>query len=125
VLDTHVFIWRAIDPDRISAAANDAIDDPSNEVWISSASAWEIATKHRIGKLEQGAAIIGSFAQQVRMLRATELAVTIEHGLVAGGFDVTHRDPFDRMLAAQALVEGAVLVTSDRALTAFPITTIW
>ncbi len=125
LLDTHAFIWRAVDPVRLSGDVNEAIGDPDNDVLISAVSAWEIATKHRLGKLTAGAVIVSTFGQQVRTLRASELPVTIEHGLAAGAFDAAHRDPFDRMLAAQAMIEGAVLVTADRAFADFPVTTMW
>lgn len=125
LLDTHVLVWRATEPDRIGPSARAAISDLGNELFVSSVSAWELATKHRLGKLPSGDVIVAGFAAQLRVLGAQELSVNVEHALLAGGLAVDHRDPFDRMLAAQALVEGAALVTSDRAFGAFPITTLW
>lgn len=125
LLDTHAFIWRASEPCRLSDAANELIDDPGNEVLVSAASAWEIATKSRLGKLPGGEAIAAGFAQTLDDVRAVELAITSAHALLAGAFDVDHRDPFDRMLAAQASIEGAILVTRDAAFDEFPISVRW
>ncbi len=125
LLDTHAFIWRVSRPDRLSDDANQLIDDPANDVLVSSATAWEIATKTRLGKLPGGEAIAAGFAQAVDDVRAVELGITSTHALLAGAFDVDHRDPFDRMLAAQASIEGAVLVTRDPAFEAFPISARW
>lgn len=101
------------------------LDDPANTALVSAASAWEVATKHRIGKLPEGAAIAMAFAQTVRELRFEALPITIEHALAAGAFDVDHRDPFDRMLAAQSAIEGAVIVTLDSAFASFGVQTLW
>ncbi len=125
ILDTHTFLWRAVGSSRLSVRASAAIDDRSNEVFVSAASAWEVATKHRLGKLPGGEAILLRFAATVRDLVATPLDISIEHSLLAGSFAMEHRDPFDRMLAAQAALVGAVLVTPDSAFDDFPVTTLW
>ncbi len=125
ILDTHTFLWRAVGSSRLSVRASAAIDDRSNDVFVSAASAWEVATKHRLGKLPGGEAILLRFAATVRDLFATPLDISIEHSLLAGSFAMEHRDPFDRMLAAQAALVGAVLVTPDSAFDDFPVTTLW
>ena len=125
LLDTHAFLWRAVGSARLSGVAADALDDPANVALVSAASAWEVATKHRIGKLPEGRAIVLRFAQVVRELRFDELPITTEHALAAGSFEAAHRDPFDRMLAAQAAVEGAVIVTTDPVFAAFGVETLW
>ncbi len=125
LLDTHTFLWRAVGSLRLSDRANQAIDNRSNAVYVSAASAWEVSTKHRLGKLPEGEAILLRFAGAVTDIRAEPLAMSVEHSLLAGSFPMEHRDPFDRMLAAQAALEGAVLVTADPAFNAFPITTLW
>lgn len=127
LLDTHVFVWAAdsLDHVRISAAARTAIEDRRNETMVSAASAWEIATKHRLGRLESGGRIVADWASALAHLRAVDLAVTAEHGLLAGGFPAGHGDPFDRVLAAQAIIEDARLVTTDSTMAAFGAEVLW
>jgi PIN domain nuclease of toxin-antitoxin system len=125
ILDTHAFLWRATASPRLSRTADDAISLATNEVFVSAASAWEISTKHRIGKLPAGEAILARLSETIRELRLTELPISIAHGRLAGSFEMEHRDPFDRMLAAQAAIEGAALVTLDAAFAGFPVSTLW
>lgn len=89
-------------------------------MFVSAASAWEIATKHRLGKLPGAEPIVTGYAAHLTTLRAHELPVTSRHALAAGLFAVAHRDPFDRMLAAQAIAESVPLLTADPALALFP-----
>ena len=127
LLDTHVFVWAsdAIDRRRLTDAARLAIEDPANETLVSAASAWEIATKHRLGRLDVARRIVEEWEEALGLLRAADLAVTSRHGLLAGGFPAEHADPFDRMLAAQAIVEGAHLVTADPAMAHFGASLLW
>ncbi len=125
LLDTHTLIWAISDSPYLSEGARRALADPGNEVLVSAASAWEAATKHRLGRLDMGAVVVERFGEAVRGLRAVEVPVSSAHGLLAGGFDADHRDPFDRMLAAQAVIERAVLVTTDRAFRQFPVEVLW
>ena len=126
LLDTHVFIWAISEPKRLSTKARNAIVKLENQVYVSPVTAYELSCKHRQGKLPSGAAIVASFAQQVAHLLASELPVSAPHALAAGQLDWDHRDPFDRILAAQAMVEGLTLVTADEDLQAFEsVTTLW
>ncbi len=125
LLDTHAFLWRLIDSPELSETANLLIDDPDNEVFVSAASAWEMATKYRLGKFPQARQAVEGFAMSVEVIRAVEVAMTAQHALLAGGFEMVHGDPFDRMLAAQAVLEGAALITRDSALTEFPVEIRW
>jgi PIN domain nuclease of toxin-antitoxin system len=126
LLDTHVFIWAISEPKRLSTKARNAIVKLENQVYVSPVTAYELSYKHRQGKLPSGAAIVTSFARQVAHLLASELPVSAPHALAAGQLDWDHRDPFDRTLAAQAMVEGLILVTDDEDLQAFgPVTTLW
>jgi PIN domain nuclease of toxin-antitoxin system len=125
LLDTHTFLWRAVGSTRLSSRANKAIDDRANSVFVSAASAWEMSTKHRLGKLPEGDAILLRLSATIGDLKAEPLPISVEHSLLAGSFAMEHRDPFDRMLAAQAALEGAVLVTLDPAFETFPVTTLW
>ncbi len=125
LLDTHAFLWRVTGSTRLSSVAETAISDPANVVFVSAASAWEIATKHRLGKLPGGDAVVAGWIAAVRQLGADELAMTSAHSLLAGSFDNQHRDPFDRMLAAQAATEALLLVSVDSVFRTFPVTTLW
>ena len=114
LVDTHVLIWGMAQPDRLSTAAADALADPDVAVLVSAASAWELATKVRIGKLPGGESLVLDYAHNLERWLARELPVSSADALLAGTLSWTHRDPFDRMLAAQALRRGCALVSSDR-----------
>jgi len=126
LLDTSTLLWALADPARLSARATHLIEAPTNVVLVSAASAWEIATKHRLGKLPGAGPIVVGFTAHLATLRAEELPVRSVHALRAGSFVTEHRDPFDRMLAAQAVVEGVPLLTNDPAFAAFvELETVW
>ena len=126
LLDTHVFLWAVADPKRLSTKARSSITKLENQIFVSPVTAYELSYKHRQGKLPFGAAIVTSFGRQIAHLYASELAVSSPHTLAAGQLDWDHKDPFDRMLAAQAMVEGLTLVTADEDLQAFgPVATLW
>lgn len=120
LLDTHILWWVLNDPARLPPGVRAAVGDPRSILLCSSVTPWEIATKHRAGKFPEAAALVGSFAEQLARLHAIELPVSSRHGLLAGRLEWEHRDPFDRMLAAQSILEGARLVTSDRAFSTLP-----
>jgi PIN domain nuclease of toxin-antitoxin system len=113
LLDTHVLLWALRDPARLSDEASELIREPSHELVVSAATAWEIATKYRIGKLPDAAPILLGYSDYLDRLGAAELPITSRHALVAGQLDWAHRDPFDRILAAQCLLESLTLVTAD------------
>lgn len=125
LLDTHSLLWWSADDPRLSTAAREAIALDSNEVLVSAASAWEIATKARIGKLKGVERLLANFEAIMAADKFTLLAMSHSHALLAGSFVHDHRDPFDRMLAAQALIEGATLITDDAALRGFGASTLW
>ena len=112
LLDTHTFLWMVTAPDELSANAREAFADASHEVWFSAATSWEIAVKRAKGKLE----FSGSPLVVARRLGLPQLAISAEHAEVAGELPMYHRDPFDRLLVAQAQVEGLVLATRDSAM---------
>ena len=127
LLDTHVLIWVGDEEGsrQLSNWAREAIEDRRNQVAVSAASAWEIATKHRLGRLPSGGRIVREWDEALSELRARDLAVTSAHGLLACGFDAEHRDPFDRIIAAQAIIERATLVTTDPAMAHFGVDILW
>jgi PIN domain nuclease of toxin-antitoxin system len=113
LLDTHVLLWALAEPERLSPNARALLSDRRVDVWVSSASAWEIATKHRIGKLPGASRIVSAFPQHLDRLGARALAITAQHAVTAGAWEWDHRDPFDRMLAAQSTLEALPLMTGD------------
>jgi PIN domain nuclease of toxin-antitoxin system len=119
LLDTHVLLWAAGQPEHLSAAARSLLEDSGNELLFSAASLWEIAIKHHLGR--------DDFRVDPRLLRRglldngySELPITSEHAVTVDGLPPIHKDPFDRMLVAQSMVEGIALVTADRTLAQYP-----
>ncbi len=125
VLDTHVLLWAVAEPNRLSPTVTELLLTEANELLVSAASAWEIATKFRIGKLPRVGTLLDQWDEALGRLRATPLPIDSAHALRAGQYQAGHRDPFDRVLAAQAELVGCPLLTSDPAFHEFPITTIW
>lgn len=125
LIDTHVLLWALMEPDRLSDAATDVLSDPSTALVVSSASAWEIATKHRLGGLDGAEAVVHGFRAHLDRLGAEELPMRADHAILAGSLGGEHRDPFDRMLAAQALIETIPVVTGDTALSDLGAPTLW
>jgi len=118
LLDTHVLLWWLIDDDRLAAAAKAAIAEQTNIVHYSPATIWEVSIKVTLGRLDlSGADILA----ETRESGFVELPVTGEHAWRAGSLPTHHRDPFDRMLVAQAEIEQLILVTADKALDAYGI----
>lgn len=125
LLDTHALLWWFTDDDRLSSIARSAIADESNDVFASAASAWEIATKQRLGKLDQVPDATRRFGELVAADGFSHLAITHLHALRAGAYDTAHRDPFDRMLAAQSEIESLVLITCDATFRELGTRTLW
>ena len=125
LLDTHALLWWLADPAQLSAKAHAAIADPEHQVLVSAASAWELATKVRLGKLEIAQKLLSELPDVLASQGFELLPIQFSHGLRAGGYPQAHRDPFDRLLAAQAELEGLTLVSLDPALQAFPCHLLW
>ena len=125
LLDTHVFLWAVLEPRLLSAKIRRLLEDPTTGIVVSAASAWEIATKFRLGKLPGAAAVVADYAAAIRGMQAQRLAIRDNHALRAGSLRQAHRDPFDRLLVAQAEIEELVLVSKDRALRQFGVTLLW
>lgn len=113
LLDTQLVLWATFEPERLSTATHDLLDDPAATLTVSAASVWEIAIKAAQGRPNF---TVDADGLRSRLLSGgwTELPVSGEHGIAAAELPMIHRDPFDRVLIAQARVEGAVLLTADR-----------
>ncbi|HLY89443.1 MAG TPA: type II toxin-antitoxin system VapC family toxin [Acetobacteraceae bacterium] len=119
LIDTHLLLWAASAPDKLPAAARDLIDDSENSLLFSVASIWEVAIKRGLGR--------DGFKVDPRLLRRglldngyEELAITSEHAVSVDSLPPIHRDPFDRLLIAQATVEGIILLTADEHVGDYP-----
>lgn len=115
LLDTHAFVWAVAAPNRLGVEAVELIETATNELMVSAATAWELSTKVRLGKFSEAEPIVANYEAIVKRLGAIDMPVTGAHALAAGALSWDHRDPFDRMLAAQAIRENAVLVSKDHA----------
>lgn len=124
LLDTHALLWWFLNDPLLSRRAENAIETAS-EVFISASSAWEIATKVRIGKLPDAVVLANGFVEEIAAESFHPLAVSVRHGQLAGLMEGAHKDPFDRMLIAQALVEDLVLVSNEAAFDAFGVKRLW
>lgn len=113
LLDTHAWVWAVTDPDRLPPAARTAMANPFNVLLVSAASVWEMAIKHRAGRWPEAEALLDQHGQLTEDLGAQDRPITAADAVRAGGLAWEHRDPFDRMLAAQAFLSTAVLVTRD------------
>ena len=119
LLDTHILLCATLSPNRLSHAARILIQDARNEVVFSSADIWEVAIKHALGR--PGFAVEPvSLRRDLLAERWIELPIDGEHGTVAGALPPIHKDPFDRILIAQAIVDGCLLLTADTKVAAYP-----
>ena len=125
LLDTHTLLWWLFDDPKLSAAARSAIVDPQNEVLVSAASAWEIATKHRLGRLPEAGDVPLRLPHYLNRARFAVLNISLEHAMAAGGLPGPHQDPFDRMLVAQARVEDLAVATADQVFRDYGVAVIW
>jgi PIN domain nuclease of toxin-antitoxin system len=125
LLDTHTLLWATLSPEALPAQIAALIADPSNEILVSAASAWEIATKVRIGKLPGAEVLEREFPEVIIEAGYTLLPIDTPTALRAGRLPGTHRDPFDRLLAAQALALDIPILSADRKLDLFATRRIW
>ena len=121
LLDTHVFLWAIDNHPTLSEKARKAIVDGNNIVFVSAATAWEIAIKRGIGKLK---APKGDYLQELELHRFTPLDITTEHALAVEELPLHHKDPFDRILIVQAQVEKLTLVTRDEKIKTYAVSLI-
>ena len=125
LLDTHTLLWWLADDASLSATARQTIADPDNTIFVSAASAWEIATKFAKGKLPTAEAIIPNLAQIVAEEGFIHLPITIDHMIRSAFLPSDHRDPFDRILAAQSLIEDFLLLSTDEKMPQLGVKLAW
>ena len=125
LLDTHALLWWLDGDPKLSARAMAAISTDPSKVQVSAVTAWEITTKARIGKLPDALDVVANVAGCVVREGFQPLSLTIEHGQTAGGLPGPLRDPFDRMLIAQAMLENLHLVSIERAFDVYGVARLW
>ena len=116
LLDTHALVWWFRGDQRMPERVRLLIDAEGSVVFVSAASAWELTTKYRLGKMPEAAALVQNFFAFMQRCEFKPLAVSVAHGHAAGLLEGAHKDPFDRMLVAQAIAEDLGLVTLDPAM---------
>ena len=125
ILDTHAFLWWLAGDGKLSEPARKFMGREENTVYLSAASAWEIATKVRIGRLPGAVQVAAELGACLTSQGFTGLAITLDHGLRAGGLPGPHRDPFDRMLIAQAQAEDLALISNETVFDAYGVRRLW
>ncbi|MGH7024084.1 MAG: type II toxin-antitoxin system VapC family toxin [Caulobacteraceae bacterium] len=125
MLDTHAVLWWFNGHPSLSTAARVLIGGDEHHVFVSPVSAMEIATKHRFGKLPEARALSAKFEEMVEHEGFSAVPVTIPHARLAGQMNIDHRDPFDRLLIAQALIEGLTLVSNERLFDTSGVSRLW
>lgn len=125
LVDTHAFLWMVSDPGRLGTDARSCIDDPGCRLFLSVASAWEMAIKASLGKLSLPGPVALFLEEQLTLTRTRILPVEAEHAVRVEGLPFHHRDPFDRLLVAQAAFEKMPLLSADAAFDAYEIDRIW
>ena len=125
LLDTHAFIWWLAGSPRLVETARRAIAAEDNDVFVSAASAWEIATKHRLGKLPEAGALARDVRGAIASQSFEELPISVADAAWAGRLGGPHRDPFDRMLVAQALLRDLVLLSNEEAFDRYGVNRLW
>jgi PIN domain nuclease of toxin-antitoxin system len=125
LLDTHTLIWWLTEDSALPASARRLIAVRNSSVLVSAASAWEIATKVRLGRLEVAADLARDFDAYLAQELFESLAITTEHGIRAGSLPGSHKDPFDRMLVAQAQIESLAIISNDVLLDGYGVSRLW
>jgi PIN domain nuclease of toxin-antitoxin system len=125
LLDTHTLLWTVTGDPKLSRHADNALHDEAAVIHISAASAWEIATKFRLGKLPEAEVLIDGFSKSLDRLGFLDLPVTIDHAQRAGLLPGAHKDPFDRLLIAQAQAENLILVSNERIFDSYGVRRLW
>ncbi len=125
LLDTHALLWWLFDDPQLPRPVREAIGDRDNRTFVSSATGWELAIKSRLGKLPHAQEAVANLAGLVRASHMDVLPISLEHALTAGALPGPLKDPFDRMLIAQARIEGLTLVSIDGAFRHYKVPLLW
>jgi PIN domain nuclease of toxin-antitoxin system len=125
LLDTHALLWALLDRTRLSTAVLTILEKRDVPVHISAVTAMELSTKVRIGKLPQAAPVLVNFETDMKDDGFAFLPLTIAHGLLAGSLKINHKDPFDRLLMAQSICDGLILISNETVFDSFGIRRIW
>jgi PIN domain nuclease of toxin-antitoxin system len=125
LLDTHTLLWWGEENERLSRAAAELIDSGDHDVFVSAVSAMEIATKFRLGKLPSAKPLAVAFEDEIAAAGFLPLSLTITHARVAGSLLIPHKDPFDRLLIAQAMVEDMLLVSNEAIFDGYGVSRLW
>jgi len=125
LLDTHAFLWWVADDERLSPRAAALIAEPSNEVLVSAAIAWEVVVKSALGRVEVPTPVDRFLTDQIEANAFIPLPIHMRHALGLAALPQIHRDPFDRILVAQAVAEDLTIVSRDRVMGGYPVTVEW
>lgn len=125
LLDTHALIWWTQEDERLPQRSRDIIAKPDNVVHLSAATAWEMAIKFNLGKLPEAQGLIANLRSGSGLANFEDLAISRVHAIRAGTLEFEHKDPFDRLLIAQAEIEGLTLISNERLFDRFGVARIW
>ena len=125
LLDTHAFLWFVADDNRLSSKAKSIIQDSDNEIYFSAASAWEMSIKAKLGRLKLGGNLESFIIEQLTENSFGPLAITVSHSLYTEKLPQIHKDPFDRIMISQTKVENMVLITRDKEIREYKVSTVW
>ena len=125
LLDTHAFLWFVLDDQRISAKAKLIIEDSKNKIYFSAASAWEIAIKTELARLKIKGDLDRFIIEQLSTNSFVPLSITISHSLYTKRLPLVHKDPFDRIIIAQSKLENLPLISKDKKIRKYKVTTVW
>lgn len=125
LIDTHVLVWLVRESHRLTPRVREALRSTENAIVVSAVTGYELTQKYRQGKMPEAEILLGSYAGTLERLGARELDISSRHAIVAGSLPGVHRDPFDRILVAQSILESIPLVSADRTLDSLGIQRYW
>lgn len=125
LLDTHAFLWFVTDDNRLSSSAKSIIQNSNNEIYFSAASAWEISIKAKLGRLKFGGDLESFIIEQLTENSFGPLAITVSHSLYTEKLPQIHKDPFDRIMISQSKMENMVMITKDKEIWEYKVSTVW